>query len=276
MELRRLVIRNYGDVKELDVNMQDTVNCVSETVANAICHVLNNQFAIRHYNSVELTRDTYLFGEIYHYVKGKATVYTTEIKGFNAPVFTKNGEKITDDEVDNDPILTRPYREDNSCVFCAHTQNTFLDYGGFLPSLFFRLSEYSSSFKVCIESKAVLCNIEKDFIVVCNKGKPAVYRRVGKSAIRLVENLSECDELCMQYTIFLMLSEMIDYHQQLASKGGTVTRTPIIADGLICGLDDSEINAKLMVGKAMKMGRQVFFVERNQQRFKEITSKLRF
>ena len=103
-----------------------------------------------------------------------------------------------------------------------------------------------------------------------------VYRRVGKSGLREVGDLSECDQVCVNYTMFKMLVEMIDYHRQYKSKRGTVPRTPIIVNGLVDALDDDEVNATLMVGKTKVVGRQTFFVERNPEKLKKIMNKLDF
>ena len=274
MELKRLVIKNYGKITELDYKPKDSLNCVNETVSNAICHVLNNRFAIRHYNRVKPRADTYLFGEMHHYKKGTLTKYTAEIKGFDEPIFTKNGEKMTDEQVDNDPILSRPYREDNACIYCAHTQNSFLDCSNFLAPHFFRLSDYAQSFKACIENKTVLCNIVKDYVVSCDRGKPLVYRRVGKTGIRPVEDLSECDKLCADYTTFTLLVQMIDYHQQYNAKNGVVTSTPLIVNGVRGGLDEEELNAKLLLYKTRGTGRQTFFVEKRLRELEELIKEL--
>lgn len=270
MELKRLIIKNYGIIKNLDFVPNDIINCVSETVSNAVCHVLNNRFAIRHYNTVELMADAYLFGEIHHYERGKKIVYTTEIKGLEAPIFTKNGQVLTDDAIDSDPVLSRPYREDNACIFCARSQNSFLDYGGFLSPHFFRLSDYSQSFKMCMENKIELCNIEKNHVVCYNKGKPTVYRKMGKTAIKPVQDLSECDRLCAEYVTFVLLAETLDHYRITKSKLGITPRTPVVVNGLVSGLDANGSNAGFLILRTKRSARQIFFVEKNLDLFKTI------
>lgn len=270
MELKRLIIKNYGSIESLDFVPNDIYNCVSETVSNAVCHVLNNRFAIKHYNTVELRQDTYLFGEIHHYEKGIRIVYTTKIKGIEAPVFTKNGVELTDDELDSDPVLSRPYREDNACIFSVRSRDSFLNYGGFLSPLLFRSSDYSQSFKMCMENKIELCNIEKNHVVTYNKGKPTVYRKVGKTAIKPVTDLSESDRLCAEYITFVLLAETVDYYRISKSKLGITPRTPLVVNGLVSGLDANGVNARFLISRTKRSARQIFFVEKTLDLFKDI------
>lgn len=259
MELKRLIIKNFGEVNELDYVPNEIINCVSETVANAISYVSNNQFAIRHYNSVELRSDTYLFAEAHFYQKGKKIVYTTEINGFEPPVFTKNGQKLTDDEVDSDPVLTRPYREDNLCVFVAHSNDDFLDYEKFVPSYFEKTSEYSKSYKDILGGEGFGCDLTKKLAVKIIKGHGQVCRKIGFS-LKRIRDVSDCDRQAANYATFLQLVGMVDYHRRY-KKDGIVARTPIIADGLVSAVDQA--NVRYMVYKTRDVARQAFFVERN-------------
>ena len=262
MELKRLIVKNYGSIKDLDFKPNSVVNCVSEPLSNAICHVLNNQFAIRHYNTVELSDNTYLFGEICHYEKGKQIIYTTEINGLDAPIFTKNGQVLTEDAVDSDPVLSRPYREDNACIFSARAQDGFFDYDKFMPYHFSHMTEYAKSFKDCLETKPHNCNASKGHAVYFNKGKRGVYKRGRRPAFSPVLELSEIDRLCVRYVTYLLLAEMIDYHRILKSKAGMSPRTPIVVNGLLSCLEMDGVNRSFLVSRTKECARQIFFVEK--------------
>ncbi|MBO5262286.1 MAG: hypothetical protein J6B45_04490 [Clostridia bacterium] len=274
MELKRLLIKNFGDIKELCYVPDDIMNCVDETVANAISYVLNNQFAIRHYNKIALRENTYLFGIIHHYEKGRKIVYTTEINGQNPPIFTKDGMVMTDDEVDNNQILSRPYREDNTCVFSARSKNEFLDYEKFLPAYFGRLTGYSSSFNTVIGNSLFVCNASKNYSITMGDGKPTVWKSISGRKIGLVKDLSECDKISAEYTTFVLISQMMDYHQQYGCKGRVITRTPVIVDGLISGLDKEPSNTRFLLRRTRGVARQAFFVEKDTYKAKRLMESL--
>lgn len=273
MELKRLIIKNFGEIEKLEFAPNEIINCVSETVANAISYVLNNQFAIRHYNSIELKSDTYLFGEIHFYKKGKKVTYTTEIRGFENPVFTKDGVVMTDDEVDNDQILSRPYREDNTCIFSARSQNEFLDYNRFLPAYFNRLTGYSNSFNTVIGSSLFVCDASKNFSVTFNDGKPTVWRAISGRKIGIVKDLSECDKISKEYTTFVLISQMIDYHQSVG-KDREIIRTPVIVDGLISSLDECRTNIRFLLKRTIGAARQIFLVEKNTEKVANLVKNI--
>jgi len=258
MKLKRLIVKNFGGIDELDYTPCETINYITKDVADAISYVLNNQFAIRHYNSTELRGDTYLYGVIYFYEKGRKNVYTVEIKGFNDPVFTKNGVRLTDSQVASDPVLTRPYREDNGCIFSARSKDEFLDYDKFLPSYFSRLTEYAQSYRDCLDNKQFYCDIVKRISIRLNKGKVLAFRAFG-SSFRQTEELSECDIHCKSYVTFLLLIEMVDYHQQF-KRGGVVVRTPIVAQDALSCVDACSI--KYLIDKTIEVARQTFFVDK--------------
>lgn len=264
MELKRLIIRNFGEIKELDFVPEDAFNYVSETVANAISYVLNNQFAIRHYNKVDLRADTYLYGEIHRYQKGKKIVYGVEINGFDNPIFTKDGIRLTDDEVDSDQALTRPYREDNTCIFAPNSKTKFLDHENFLPVYFRKLSGYADVCKELIENRYVNCNIFKRLFVKIEFGKVLVYRDFGY-AFKVYDILTESDRYTAIYTVFLLFVEMIDYYNQFITGKGT-ERTPIVVEGLLSHVD--QISIGYLLERTMGCGRQTFFVEKNPKVFK--------
>ncbi len=274
MELKRLVIKNFGGIKEADLAPSDIINCVTKEVASAISYVLNNQFAIRHYSSVELQSDSYLFGEMYFYKSGKKFVYTTEIKGFSPPVFTKDGVIMTDDEVDGDIVLSRPYREDNTCIYSVDSKNEFLDYDKFLPSYISRLSTYTESFNACIKNRMFVCNARKGYQCCVDKNRTKVWKRIGGGRIAPVPDLSECDRICANYTVFLLLSEMIDYHQQFISKEKMAIRTPIIVDGLLSRLDNDPTNKIFLLQKTKSIARQVFFVEKEPREVQKVINTI--
>ncbi len=259
MEIKRLIIKNFGEIDNLDYKPAEIVNCITKDVANALSYILNNQFVLRHYNSIELRSDTYLFGEMYFYQKGKKIVYTTEIKGFENPVFTKDGKALTDDEVDSDPILTRPYREDNLCVFSAHSENEFLDYEKFVPSHFKKLTEYSQAYKELLDNKYFFCDVVKHMVIKLEKGQRRFYRKIGLN-FRQIEDVSESDRHCANYATFLRLIEMIDHHCQY-KKRCEVARAPIIVEGILGAVDKGSV--KYLVERTRDVARQAFFVERD-------------
>ena len=160
MDIKRLVIKSFGNIEYLDLKPRELTNCVTKDVANAVSYILNNQFAIRHYNTVEPKSDTYLFGELHQYKKGKKVVYTVEINGFDSPIIKKDGVKMTEEEINSDLYISRPYREDNGCIFSVGSRSEFLDYGEFLPLYFSRLTEYSLAFKDVLENRNVYCDEE--------------------------------------------------------------------------------------------------------------------
>ena len=169
---------------------------------------------------------------------------------------------MTDDEVDSDQILSRPYREDNTCIFSARSTCEFLDYGKFLPTYFSRLTGYSISFNATIGSRLFLCDPRKDYEMSIYNGNMTLWRKKCGKRIR-VNDLSECDKTSAKYLVFTLLLQMIDYHQQCICQGREITRTPIIVDGLISGLDADPSNLRFLLTKTTKTARQAFFVEKS-------------
>ena len=270
MIIKKLIIKNFGDIESLKLEFNDVMNCVTKTVSDAIAYVLNNQFAIRHYNTVELKKDTYIFGQMYHYLKGKKAVYTVEINGFNVPVFKKDNVEMTADEVDGDPVLSRPYREDNACVFSTESKSKFLDYKEFLPVYFSRLTEYSSAFKTVIENRMFFCD-EDNLSVLVRNGKPVVHWRASKSHVfKPVERISECDRVRVDYSVFLRLLETIDYHNQSKSKDETIIRTPVIVEGFLTKTYVDVRKTKFALGRTRLVARQTFFVEAMPHWFEQL------
>ena len=210
-----------------------------------------------------------MFGEMHQYKKERKIVYTVEINGFEPPVFIKDGVKMTDEEIDSDLYISRPYREDNGCIFCVGSKNKFLDYGEFLPLYFSRLTEYSPAFKDVLENRNVYCD-EEFLSVGFTRGKPTFFKRKSKNhSYKPCKEVCDYDRTIGEYAIFLQLLEMVNYHRQFKSENGIVG-VPIIVDGLLSRIHATSFNVRFLMSRTREMARQTFFVEKRPEEFERL------
>ena len=60
MDIKRLIIKSFGDTEYLELKPEEIFNCVSRDVANAISHITNNQFAMPYGSETNQPKAYYL------------------------------------------------------------------------------------------------------------------------------------------------------------------------------------------------------------------------
>ena len=257
MYLKKLVIRSFGDIDNEVLVMDRLLNCVSPTVGYAIALVTNNSFAQRHLKEIEINRSTYIYGEIETLAKG---VYTVTINGYEPVAYTLNGKTLSDEQLLEDKVLCRPYRDDNVSLFVTDTNEEFLDYLRFLPRYFEKLQPYKEFYKELMYDKYTEVYRSRGYFLGY-QGERGYTLNWGYG-IKLVRpnDLSAVDELALRYGAFIRLANLVSACR--GSRRESIANTPILVDSFLSSLNcDANLRRDLLKYTA-KSGRQAFFLEK--------------
>ena len=222
-------------------------------MASAIALLTRNFYAQRALDIISPVEDTYLYAEINGWNGDK---YKATLAGCGDVEYTKNGEKMTSEEIDADERLTRPYREDNLTVYVAGNRKEFFDFLEYVPSYLSRLTPYSR-FSAELIQRAVEIPGEEKWHGVWNRKRFAVEQK-RKNRMEIEANpVLERSEI-FHYSCFLHTSKFSTF-VQVQDKKRYAVYEPLLVQGLKEAIpEDRWKNALFSTDKTMH---QAFYFE---------------
>lgn len=254
MVVKKLIVRNFGSVDNFEFYPSISNNTVKYEVGYAVAILINNQFALRYLKEIPIREETYLYMEMDGINNER---YTAVLEGKGEVVYRKNTNVMTEKEIDNDPIITRPYREDNLTVFIESKKEDFFDYVKFMPFYIKKLLPYSNEFDSFFAvDKIEMREYYKDYLEFSYMEGFIPLNKISKYKFTRVNNAA-FGELELRYCSFLVLNRFVSFFQSRNRRAETYT--PLLVAGLLKEMKQSSRSD--MLKYTDNTCRQAFFFE---------------